>query len=572
MKIILVGLLLLIHMIGFSVGDELGLEESLGNLDGNKRRSISNTDALIATNSVGTLPASKLPSTSPPAAEKQRAVQSFPYPYAQQRPGALMPSTTRAPIFYKRNTPQAMTEAQSLPLGVPAFRPLKTSATNNIQTLLKKASDSTVTRNGALHQYPAPDLTAANLTFIQTQLAHTNAAGPIKTKPMVISPQANAFKVPAFQALPSSVSRISTGQIVHTDNEIRKVSPATEQYTTIQRFDTINRKDDTIDVTNFKSSSTTPGTLPEIDLKGHTVEELAAVANVSVSAIKKAIELRQKQLMAVHEELIRNKTLEEELKRDEMIAKQLAMYQQEHQKFLATSTTEAPTTASTTTTTVRTTTARRATRAPVPQKISGKVPASVVQSKVMNAPKEYYPVGYDKNFDDNFTTKVDLPPTAFQCGDQKHFPGLYGDVDLGCMVFHVCALTDDGLIMKSFLCPESTLFDQTILKCNWWFYVDCKSSKSLYDSNLPVSKSYQLMKALTFFSNFKSKSGNDTEPAVDIGALQNSVLSKRNGKKLDPKKVESNKVTSKAPESTTNKPKSEPKKPEAKKEEKPTQS
>lgn len=46
---------------GFSVGDELGLEESLGNLDGNKRRSISNTEALIATNSVGTLPAAKLP-------------------------------------------------------------------------------------------------------------------------------------------------------------------------------------------------------------------------------------------------------------------------------------------------------------------------------------------------------------------------------------------------------------------------------------------------------------------------------------------------------------------------------
>lgn len=106
------------------------------------------------------------------------------------------------------------------------------------------------------------------------------------------------------------------------------------------------------------------------------------MANVSVAAIKKAIELRQKQLMALHEEMIRNKTLEEELKRDEMIAKQLAMYQQEHQKFLATSTTEAPTTASTTTTTVRTTTARKTTRAPVPVKISGKVPAAIVQSKV----------------------------------------------------------------------------------------------------------------------------------------------------------------------------------------------
>lgn len=56
----------------------------------------------------------------------------------------------------------------------------------------------------------------------------------------------------------------------------------------------------------------------------------------------------------------------------------------------------------------------------------------------MNAPKEYYPVGYDKNFDDNFKSKIDLPATSFHCGDQKHFPGLYGDQDLGCMVSFCC--------------------------------------------------------------------------------------------------------------------------------------
>ena len=55
-------------------------------------------------------------------------------------------------------------------------------------------------------------------------------------------------------------------------------------------------------------------------------------------------------------------------------------------------------------------------------------------TKVMNAPREYYPVGYDKNFDDNFASRVDLPDTSFYCGDQKHFPGLYADEDLGCMV------------------------------------------------------------------------------------------------------------------------------------------
>lgn len=61
----------------------------------------------------------------------------------------------------------------------------------------------------------------------------------------------------------------------------------------------------------------------------------------------------------------------------------------------------------------------------------------------MNAPKEYYPAGYEKNFDDNFMSKVDLPATSFHCGDQKHFPGLYADMDLGCMVSSVCQIIID---------------------------------------------------------------------------------------------------------------------------------
>lgn len=141
---------------------------------------------------------------------------------------------------------------------------------------------------------------------------------------------------------------------------------------------TINRKDDNFEFLNHKVTST-PAALPQIDLKGHTIEELAIVANVSVSAIKKAIEIRQKQLLAVQEEILRNKTMEEELRRDEMIAKQLAMYQQEHQKFLATSTIEAPTTPATTTTTTTTTKRPRATASP---KVVGKVSPHVIQSKV----------------------------------------------------------------------------------------------------------------------------------------------------------------------------------------------
>lgn len=58
----------------------------------------------------------------------------------------------------------------------------------------------------------------------------------------------------------------------------------------------------------------------------------------------------------------------------------------------------------------------------------------------MNAPKEYYPIGYEKNFDDHFQSKVDLPDTNFHCGDQKYFPGLYGDESLGCMVRFTLAI------------------------------------------------------------------------------------------------------------------------------------
>lgn len=46
---------------GFSVGDELGLPESISNLEGNKRRSLSDRDALAAANSIGTVPAIRLP-------------------------------------------------------------------------------------------------------------------------------------------------------------------------------------------------------------------------------------------------------------------------------------------------------------------------------------------------------------------------------------------------------------------------------------------------------------------------------------------------------------------------------
>lgn len=49
--------------------------------------------------------------------------------------------------------------------------------------------------------------------------------------------------------------------------------------------------------------------------------------------------------------------------------------------------------------------------------------------------------------------------------------------------------------------------------------MDCKSSKKLYDSNIPVSKSYQLMKALTFFSSYAAGPSMDASVAAASAAV-----------------------------------------------------
>lgn len=43
---------------GFSIGDELGFPESLGNVEGNKKRSL---DVRTGNNAIGVFPAAKMP-------------------------------------------------------------------------------------------------------------------------------------------------------------------------------------------------------------------------------------------------------------------------------------------------------------------------------------------------------------------------------------------------------------------------------------------------------------------------------------------------------------------------------
>ncbi|XP_053966423.1 uncharacterized protein LOC128868398 isoform X1 [Anastrepha ludens] len=455
--------------LGFSLGDELGFAESLGNVEGEpeRRRAISYKNGPPPSNAAGVLPATQLAPGQHPIPDKRIGARASPTYSATYRENVKRPAAPK----------QLMTEARPLPLGVPAFRPIPKTATVPVAQIAQRrtniAVDTTNPRvrlnNKLVESYSGP--VNSNRTF--------HVANPTVSQPIA---------VPVFQAMPSSVARLAaaTKSIANAEERIMHSHPNYLQFEE-----------------------------PKFDLKDVTVEELASAANVTVDTIKHAIYVREQQMKAEHRAMLAAKL---------------------RQEFVRTSTT-----ARTTTTTTPVPVA--AIRAPVMmnwpqaqdafenQNVKENVAFESKMSKVMNAPREYYPVGYDKNFDDNFKSKVDLPPTSFSCGKQKHFPGLYADTDLGCMVFHVCALTDDGLVRKSFLCPENTLFDQTILKCNWWFYVDCSTSKSVYDSNIPISKSYQLMKSLTYFSKYNQNSDNDGgDGGLDIQTLKDSMAEEENGK------------------------------------------
>lgn len=132
--------------------------------------------------------------------------------------------------------------------------------------------------------------------------------------------------------------------------------------------------------------------LPQVDLKGHTVEELAAVANVSVDAIRKAIELRQKQLMA-DQEIQLKRQMEEEAnqmrqRQEADIANQLAMYQYQQQQYLATSTPSSTVKSTTVAATTRQTTTRRPATTPRPIMAGGHKVNSI--SKFIGWPNTRY--------------------------------------------------------------------------------------------------------------------------------------------------------------------------------------
>ena len=64
----------------------------------------------------------------------------------------------------------------------------------------------------------------------------------------------------------------------------------------------------------------------------------------------------------------------------------------------------------------------------------------------------------------------DIPDTGFSCASKAQ-PGFYADQEAQCQVFHRC---DQEMNMTSYLCVNSTLFNQITLVCDSWYNVDCE--------------------------------------------------------------------------------------------------
>ncbi|XP_029172393.1 basic-leucine zipper transcription factor A isoform X2 [Nylanderia fulva] len=516
--------LFLFVVVGFSVGDELGFGQSLSNLESAKRRSVqSNRANGLTINPLNT--ASNRDEMARPGSINTRQVPPFkPLPFGTARPLAQQPERQKlvvnsTAIKTASVVPQAQLDAlqqqhqrihqeaklkqqQRIQQEALALQVLKQQRQQQQEAMrqqhmqkmqqMQKQQQILAQRQQIMTIPNKKDQPLQMIAVTGTVPKLSNVVAAIPQSGMVeaevLSPSSSKVTgnlvssnaaLPPFIAMPQSSAKLTNrigngGLLQDADNEVSKDDytqlplPSDEMAASVNEMTLLSLQSiaasetsQLLPVQQNEKPQSLPDSLPSLaPIQGMetSLKALAEASNITLEALEAAILLRQQQLLKKQ---------------------------------------QGPLTTSTTTTV-----------APLRNKYNSGA------TKVMNAPREYYPVGYDKNFDDNFASRVDLPDTSFYCGDQKHFPGLYADEDLGCMVFHVCALTDDGLIMKSFLCPESTLFDQTILKCNWWFYVDCKASKSLYDSNIPISKSYQLMKALAFFSAYKNhENGTSNEQA-----------------------------------------------------------
>ncbi|GAV02803.1 hypothetical protein RvY_13323 [Ramazzottius varieornatus] len=71
----------------------------------------------------------------------------------------------------------------------------------------------------------------------------------------------------------------------------------------------------------------------------------------------------------------------------------------------------------------------------------------------------------------SFPNYAEIPQTNFQCPQQ---PGFYADVNAQCQVFHRCDINGN---QTSYLCVNTTIFNQITLVCDYFWNVDCQGGQ-----------------------------------------------------------------------------------------------
>ncbi|XP_055353442.1 uncharacterized protein LOC129599274 isoform X1 [Paramacrobiotus metropolitanus] len=71
---------------------------------------------------------------------------------------------------------------------------------------------------------------------------------------------------------------------------------------------------------------------------------------------------------------------------------------------------------------------------------------------------------------DTFPMYASIPQTNLRC-DNKKQPGFYADTEAQCQVFHRCDVNGN---QTSYLCVNSTVFNQVTLVCDYFYNVDCE--------------------------------------------------------------------------------------------------
>jgi len=112
----------------------------------------------------------------------------------------------------------------------------------------------------------------------------------------------------------------------------------------------------------------------------------------------------------------------------------------------------------------------------------------------------------------------EVTETEFSCNG-RIFGGYYADPEMQCQQYHVCLTPPNAFMDRktSFLCPNGTVFSQSLLTCDWWFNVDCTETEDFYSINEKIGSTEPI-------SNEDSIS---SEPAPDRQRPQSSQTNQK---------------------------------------------